>query len=315
MHKYWRHLGDYAKDTSHLSFIEHGAYTLILDWLYNNEKPLPPDEKQALRKLGAKNSLEKKIALNVLREFCELTPDGWIQRRVIAELAEYQGKSQKAKNAAAQRWQHDGNANAYQPHEERNASRARSNNQQPATNNHLVSATADGEQLALDSGEVRTPSVQTDPAAKKRKGRERNELLDALAVVGGGALESVTGPMWGEAAKALKTIREVCPDVTAAMIVAAAKEHLATWPKASVSPSSLAKHWAKFGPQKKEGGVGAANGEPGWDWRAFAAEKIGYDLVLPWKATMERTRKQILDEWEKTPTDARESFEESEVLP
>jgi uncharacterized protein YdaU (DUF1376 family) len=28
---YERHLGDYAKDAGHLSMLEHGAYSLLLD--------------------------------------------------------------------------------------------------------------------------------------------------------------------------------------------------------------------------------------------------------------------------------------------
>jgi uncharacterized protein YdaU (DUF1376 family) len=38
---YERHLGDYARDTGHLSLMEHGAYSLLLDRYYATEKPIP----------------------------------------------------------------------------------------------------------------------------------------------------------------------------------------------------------------------------------------------------------------------------------
>lgn len=156
------------------------------------------------------------------------------------------------------------------------------------------------------------------PAAKKKKGgvpRERNPWLDALAIVGGGSLEAVTGPMWGEAAKALKTIREVCPDVTPAQITAAAAAHRAEWPKASCSPSSLAKHWSKFGSQKKEGGMAGKAVEPLWNWREFAAAQCGMDVgLMAWGNVLERLREQILDAWSHVSPDVKSLYAEEVPL-
>ena len=42
---YWeRHIGDYARDAGHLSMLEHGAYTLLLDRYYSTEQPIPKDQ-------------------------------------------------------------------------------------------------------------------------------------------------------------------------------------------------------------------------------------------------------------------------------
>lgn len=41
MNYYERHLGDYARDTGHLTMAEHGAYSLLLDRYYATEKPIP----------------------------------------------------------------------------------------------------------------------------------------------------------------------------------------------------------------------------------------------------------------------------------
>src|SRR5574340_208016 len=40
MNFYKRHLGDYAKHAGHLSMLEHGAYTLLLDRYYTTERPI-----------------------------------------------------------------------------------------------------------------------------------------------------------------------------------------------------------------------------------------------------------------------------------
>ena len=122
------------------------------------------------------------------------------------------------------------------------------------------------------------PKTQDEPPPQKKKKkagpRERNELLDALAVVGGGNVLTVTRAMWGEAAKALSDIKAVCADVEPDMIRAAAAAYKREWPKASLSPSALAKHWSKFSPGAKKEAGRTVQGvtEPTWNWRALARE-------------------------------------------
>lgn len=43
MNYYRRYSGDYLRDTSKLSVLEHGAYSLLLDYYYSEETPLPLD--------------------------------------------------------------------------------------------------------------------------------------------------------------------------------------------------------------------------------------------------------------------------------
>ena len=69
MHKYFRQIGDYAKDTRHLSLIEHGAYTMLLDIAYATEKPLPNDIDTIARLACARSKDEKAAVETVLREF------------------------------------------------------------------------------------------------------------------------------------------------------------------------------------------------------------------------------------------------------
>lgn len=89
MNYYKRHLGDYARDTGHLSALEHGIYTLLLDWYYINECPIP--EAKAKR-IARGNPEETQM---VLDEFFTRTPEGWRHARADREIAEYQDKAER----------------------------------------------------------------------------------------------------------------------------------------------------------------------------------------------------------------------------
>ncbi len=116
MNYYERHIGDYLKDTAHLSLLEHGIYTRLLDVYYTREGALPDD--QVARLIGARGKEEKEALQDVLAEFFERTDDGWTQARCDREIARYQEKQAKAKASADARWsaqrsQSDRNANAF----------------------------------------------------------------------------------------------------------------------------------------------------------------------------------------------------------
>jgi uncharacterized protein YdaU (DUF1376 family) len=85
---YERHLGDYAKDTGHLSMLEHGAYTLLLDRYYGTERGIPADD--AYRQARAKTQAERAAVDAVLREFFTLTDGCWVKTRVEQEIAKAQ---------------------------------------------------------------------------------------------------------------------------------------------------------------------------------------------------------------------------------
>jgi uncharacterized protein YdaU (DUF1376 family) len=87
MNYYERHLGDYAKDTAHLSMLEHGAYTLLLDRYYATEQGIPAE--QAHRVARARTKEEKEAVDVVLEEFFRLDGNVWIKGRVEEEIASY----------------------------------------------------------------------------------------------------------------------------------------------------------------------------------------------------------------------------------
>lgn len=69
MNYYRRYCGDYAADTPHLTMLEHGAYTLLLDAYYTSEKPLPDSFDLLYRICRAQTAAEKKAVRNVAEQF------------------------------------------------------------------------------------------------------------------------------------------------------------------------------------------------------------------------------------------------------
>lgn len=99
---------------------------------------------------------------------------------------------------------------------------------------------------AFPAKETANAGHPADSTKAKRKKHERNALLDALVVLDGTVLEFATGPAWSRAAAALKTIREVSPNVTASEIEAAARAYKRKFPDAICSSSALAKWWGSL---------------------------------------------------------------------
>ncbi len=91
MNYYKRHVGDYTKDASHLSLMEHGAYTLILDRYYATERPISRSD--ALRVTHARSEDEVAAVDFVLTEFFVLHGDVYRSKRADEELNEYQAKA------------------------------------------------------------------------------------------------------------------------------------------------------------------------------------------------------------------------------
>lgn len=128
---YPHHIGDYAKDTAHLSMLEDAAYRRMLDVYYGTEKPLPADSMKVCRLVRARSLAERKAVDAVLTEFFVLEADGWRNKRADIEIVQAQSKAEKARASAALSWQSRRNANAMRTHTEGNAP----NNQEPIANN------------------------------------------------------------------------------------------------------------------------------------------------------------------------------------
>lgn len=100
MNYYERHIGDYLKDTAHLSLLEHGIYGRLLDIYYSRETGLPAD--QITRLVGARTEEEKSALGCVLAEFFILEAGGvYVQARCDREIDRFKAKQAQAKRAAA----------------------------------------------------------------------------------------------------------------------------------------------------------------------------------------------------------------------
>lgn len=85
MNYYERHLGDYARDTPHLTMLEHGAYTAIMDRYYATERGLPDEE--IFRLTRARSKEEKAAVQTVLKEYFTLVDGLWKKGRIEEEIA------------------------------------------------------------------------------------------------------------------------------------------------------------------------------------------------------------------------------------
>ena len=87
MNYYERHLGDYAKDTTHLSMLEHGAYALLLDRYYSSEEGILDQIKYKI--CQTKNQKERSAVDFILSSFFELVDGRWINKRAEIEINKY----------------------------------------------------------------------------------------------------------------------------------------------------------------------------------------------------------------------------------
>lgn len=91
---YRRYSGDYLRDTARLTLTEHGAYTLLLDYYYSAEQPLPLEHDELYLMVRAMRPEDRKAVDKVLRTFFEKQADGYHQKRVEHEIE----VSQKARS-------------------------------------------------------------------------------------------------------------------------------------------------------------------------------------------------------------------------
>ena len=98
MNHYPRHIGDYLRDTGHLSLLEHGVYSRLLDLYYLNDGPIPGDIAGLCRKLGARSVDERAAVEAIVTEFFTPTEEGnLLNKRCQITIEKYKdfGKTQR----------------------------------------------------------------------------------------------------------------------------------------------------------------------------------------------------------------------------
>ena len=142
MHHYQFNIGDYKKDTAHLSLLEHGIYRMLIDSYYTNEGPLEADDAKLMRTHCVRSADEQQAYQNVINDFFEVVNGAYKHEGCDKVLAKIYEKSDKARESAAKRWAKKNkdlpkekcakDANAMRTHSEGNA-----NGMLPITHNPL----------------------------------------------------------------------------------------------------------------------------------------------------------------------------------
>lgn len=104
MHYYQHNIGDYRRDTVHLSLLEHGIYRQLIDNYYLYEEPLTLDLASLMRSQCVRNADEVQAFENVLKDFFRETEKGYVHKRCDESIAKFHEKRVKAKASADARW-------------------------------------------------------------------------------------------------------------------------------------------------------------------------------------------------------------------
>ena len=80
MHYYQFHIGDYLRDTAHLSLDEDATYRRLLDLYYESEMPIPENLEMVARKIRS----TKVLVESILAEYFTHDSSGYVHARVEA---------------------------------------------------------------------------------------------------------------------------------------------------------------------------------------------------------------------------------------
>lgn len=93
MNYYKHYMGDYQRDTGHLSLTQDGAYRRLMDHYYSTECALPSDPVTLYRICGALDKKERDAVMFVTKSFFSLGDDGKLHHgRIDSDIAKAQEK-------------------------------------------------------------------------------------------------------------------------------------------------------------------------------------------------------------------------------
>lgn len=175
MNYYRRYLGDYMRDTMHLSLTEHGAYSLLLDAYYASERPLPV-EYEALHRICRAMSTQEREAVKVVADRFFPVKDGARHNpRADREIAVAQSTIEKQRKSgvesAVKRWGSDKSIDG-STHEHSN----RSAIQPPTTNHQPPASNPQPRAEARSRGSRLPPDWQPSEILKAWAEKERPDL-------------------------------------------------------------------------------------------------------------------------------------------
>jgi len=97
------YIGDYQRDTAHMTLAEHGAYILMLQHYYATQKPLPTGKAGLYRMLRAQDKVEREAIDSIVEQFWQETTKGLINQRADKEIAQANNQAEKNREIAVAR--------------------------------------------------------------------------------------------------------------------------------------------------------------------------------------------------------------------
>ena len=97
MHYYPKNIGDYRRDTMHLSLLEHGVYMTLIDHYILNEEPFSDNIEDILWLVGARTEEEKNAVSLILNKFFKKKDDGYYHKRCDEEIQRYKKNAEVAR--------------------------------------------------------------------------------------------------------------------------------------------------------------------------------------------------------------------------
>lgn len=123
MNFYKHYLGDFQRDTGHLSLTERGAYLALMHHYYATETPLPNDHAALCRIAGAFTKAERD-AVKAVSDFFELRDGSRWHKRIEAELEKQAGRCDKNRVIALAREERKRAEKQYKDEHEKSTKRA-----------------------------------------------------------------------------------------------------------------------------------------------------------------------------------------------
>jgi len=192
MNYYSQHIGDYRRDTAHLSLLEHGVYRQLLDMYYLSEEKISKETDLVFRRLCARTEDEKNAVLNILKEFFTYD-DGWVHKRCESEIQAYKSKANRAKENGKLGGRPPKTKEVIYGFPEETKEKANhkpiTNNQEPLTSKEIVAPQAADPVIEIFEYwkiTLKHPKARLDDKRKKlinnalKLGYEPNDLMDAI---------------------------------------------------------------------------------------------------------------------------------------
>lgn len=108
------YIGDYLRDTGHLTTVEHGAYMLLIMQAWTREGLLPDDDER-LRVLCRMTPKQWRLSRSAIMEMFQKVDGGYRHKRVDAELKKANKNREQRQAAGTASAQARANANATTP--------------------------------------------------------------------------------------------------------------------------------------------------------------------------------------------------------